>query len=169
MHQPRHAFVGAGANLGDRAATIRAAAEELRKCPGVASVRSSSWYETAPVGLLDQPSFINAVYALETTLSPESLLRELQRIENAHGRVRHERWGPRTLDLDLLYYAGETRRTEELTLPHPRMFDRAFVLVPLRELLRTERIARGAPAEFIELVDRAKVDTDGVSLFLGPP
>lgn len=132
----RQAFVGAGANLGDRRTTLEGAIERLRSIRGIASVTPSSFYETEPVGVTTtQPEFLNLALAVETTLGPEALLGVLLEIEQAFGRVRQERWGPRTLDLDLLAYEGETRSTPELQLPHPRMFERNFVVAPLHELL----------------------------------
>lgn len=135
----RQAFVGAGANLGDRAATLSAALARLRVWPGVEAVESSSIFETKPAGITDQPMFLNLVAGVETTLSPEELLGTLLQIEREFGRVRAERWGPRTLDLDLLLFVGETRASPELQLPHPRLFQRTFVTVPLRELLEHPR------------------------------
>jgi len=135
----RQAFIGAGANLGDRRAAIAGAIARLRAQPGIAAVEASSIFETAPVGVVDQPMFLNAVLGVETTLSPEELLGALSEIERAFGRVRAEHWGPRTLDLDLLAFEGETRATAALELPHPRMLGRAFVTVPLRELLAHPR------------------------------
>jgi 2-amino-4-hydroxy-6-hydroxymethyldihydropteridine diphosphokinase len=131
----RQAFIGAGANLGDRGATLAAAIASLRRVPGIAVVESSSIYETAPQGLIDQPMFLNLVLGIETSLTPEELLQTLLEIEREFGRARTERWGPRTLDLDLLLFAGEERASSELTLPHPRLFERTFVTVPLREIL----------------------------------
>lgn len=131
----RQAFVGAGANLGERAETLAAAVARLRGCAQIETVDVSSVYETEPVGVVDQPRFLNLVVGLETTLTPEDLLRALLAIERDFGRQRSERWGPRTLDLDLLLFEGETRASAELALPHPRMFERAFVTVPLLELL----------------------------------
>ncbi|MDQ4029733.1 MAG: 2-amino-4-hydroxy-6-hydroxymethyldihydropteridine diphosphokinase [Actinomycetota bacterium] len=124
------AYVGLGANLGDRESTIRRAVELL---PDVAAV--STLRETDPVGYLDQPSFLNGVAALETELPPRELLERLLDVERALGRTREgPRFGPRTIDLDLLLY-GETEIDEPgLTLPHPRMHERRFVLEPLAEL-----------------------------------
>lgn len=135
----RQALVAAGANLGDRAATLHGALARLRCSPGIVGVEASALYETAPVGMIDQPPFLNLVAGVDTTLSPEELLTTLQRIEQEFGRVRDVRWGPRTLDLDLLAFAGETRATPQLQLPHPRMLERAFVMVPLAELLARPR------------------------------
>ena len=131
----KQALVAAGANLGDRATTLAKALAQLRETPGVASLECSPVYETAPVGLLDQPAFLNVVAGVETTLGPEALLARLQEIEHEFGRVRNVRWGPRTLDLDLLAYEGEMRATPSLQLPHPRMLERGFVMIPLRDVL----------------------------------
>jgi 2-amino-4-hydroxy-6-hydroxymethyldihydropteridine diphosphokinase len=133
--QRRQAFVGLGTNLGDRTAILRGAISTLRSHFSVCWLEPSSIYETEPVGGVPQPLYFNLVVGIETTLSPESLLTVLLDIEQQHGRVRGERNGPRTLDLDLLVYEAETRETATLILPHPRMFERAFVLEPLRELL----------------------------------
>ncbi|HVZ64421.1 MAG TPA: 2-amino-4-hydroxy-6-hydroxymethyldihydropteridine diphosphokinase [Lacunisphaera sp.] len=135
MTEARQAFVGIGANLGDRWANITAALARIRAAPGVGKVETSPVFESDPVGVLDQPRFLNLVAAVETTLSPEDLLQLLLATERALGRERRIRWGPRTIDLDLLAYAGETRSTEALTLPHPRMWERSFVVEPLRALL----------------------------------
>jgi 2-amino-4-hydroxy-6-hydroxymethyldihydropteridine diphosphokinase len=133
----RQAFVGVGSNLGDRWATVRGALAALARAPGITALEASTVYETAPVGVLDQPPFLNLVAGVETTLTPEALLAVLQEQEGATGRRRDRevRWGPRTLDLDLLLFEGETRAGPALILPHPRMWERAFVTVPLRELL----------------------------------
>lgn len=141
----RQAFIGVGANLGDRWATISGAVAALAATPGVSALESSAVYATAPVGVLDQPKFLNLVVGIETSLRPGPLLIVLHALEDAAGRRRaHEvRWGPRPLDLDLLLYEGEERADAELVLPHPRMWERAFVLVPLRELLgRSARFSR---------------------------
>lgn len=143
----RQAFVGLGANLGDRRATLARALDRLRAQPGINAVIASSLYETDPVGLTDQPVFLNQVTGVETTLSPEALLGVLLGIERDFGRVRVQRWGPRTLDLDLLAFEGETRATAELQLPHPRMLERGFVTVPLSELLARPHFERDTWAE----------------------
>jgi 2-amino-4-hydroxy-6-hydroxymethyldihydropteridine diphosphokinase len=143
--ETRQAFVGVGANLGDRWATIRNALAVLARESGMAILVESPVYETAPVGVTDQPPFLNLVAGLETQLAPEELLAALHRREHAAGRRReHEvRWGPRPLDLDLLLFEGETRTGPDLFLPHPRLWERAFVTVPLRDLLLGEaRFAR---------------------------
>ena len=122
MTPVRQAFVGVGANLGDRGGAIRGALRALCDLPAVSRVVPSAVYETDPVGYSEQSLFLNAVFGLETTLTPEALLAALQAIEEKFGRTRTIRWGPRTLDLDLLAYEGETR-TGRLELPHPRALD----------------------------------------------
>ena len=134
----RQALIGAGANLGDRRTTLENALARLRTIVGVTTVERSSFYETDPVGYLDQPKFLNLAAGVETTLTPEALMAALLAIEQEFGRVRTMRWGPRTLDLDLLAFEGEIRSDPALTLPHPRILERAFVTVPLRELLAGE-------------------------------
>ena len=123
------AYVGLGANLGDREGTIRAAVAQL---PGVVAV--SSLRETDPVGVTDQPQFLNGVAALETELPPRELLDVLLTVERRLGRERRERWGPRTIDLDLLLYGDEVIDEDGLTVPHPRLRERRFVLEPLADL-----------------------------------
>ncbi len=125
-------YIGIGSNLGDRKGTIRSALEQLTKEPGVQSVEASSLYETEPVGgPPGQNRYLNAVARLETTLPPGGLLAVLQRIELQLGRVRRERWGPRTIDLDLLLYDDLVIDTPDLVIPHPCMHERRFVLEPL--------------------------------------
>jgi len=128
------AYVALGANLGDPASTIRAAFGALANLPASRIVHTSSLYRTAPVGITAQPDFINAVVALATTLAPESLLDELLALEERFGRQRAEKNGPRTLDLDLLLYDDQFIDLPRLTLPHPRLHLRAFVLYPLAEI-----------------------------------
>jgi len=135
-HHFPQAFVGLGANLGDRVATLKSALTQIDAHEAVTILATSSVYETEPVGGIHQPLFLNLVAGIETTLTPESLLGVLLEIEHKHGRIRLERNGPRTLDLDLLAFEGETRHTAPLTLPHPRMMERPFVLVPLKEVLQ---------------------------------
>jgi 2-amino-4-hydroxy-6-hydroxymethyldihydropteridine diphosphokinase len=140
--QTRQAFVGVGANLGERRTTIEMALEKLRATAGVTAVERSSFYETDPVGGIDQPAFFNLVAGVETALAPEAVMTALLEIERQLGRVRTVRWGPRTIDLDLLAFEGEIRDGPFLTLPHPRMRERAFVTAPLRELLARARFLR---------------------------
>jgi 2-amino-4-hydroxy-6-hydroxymethyldihydropteridine diphosphokinase len=127
------AFVGVGANLGDAAQTVRDALQELGRLPQTALQVCSSLYRSAPVEAAG-PDFINAVAELRTTLPASALLRELQAIEQRHGRVRSVRNAPRTLDLDLLLYGQDVLSGADLTVPHPRLHLRAFVLLPLHEI-----------------------------------
>jgi len=130
-------FVGLGSNQGDSVRLLGRAQAALDELPKTALVRCSDYYLTAPVGDRDQPDFVNAVVELETDLEPLALLRGMQRIENRLGRRRDpaRRWGPRPIDLDLLLFDREIVREPELTVPHPRMAERAFVLEPLAELV----------------------------------
>ena len=128
------AYVALGANLGDPAATLRAAFGALANLPESRVIRCSSLYRTAPVGNTKQPEFVNAVAALETTLAPEALLDALLDLETRFGRRRAEKNGPRTLDLDLLLYNNQELDLPRLSLPHPRLHLRAFVLYPLAEI-----------------------------------
>ena len=126
------AYVGLGSNLGDREGTLRRALELLREHVEVRAV--STLRETEPVGVVDQPRFVNAAARVETALSPRELLDVLLGVERELGRERRERWGPRTIDLDLLLYGDETVGEPGLTVPHPRLYERRFVLEPLAEL-----------------------------------
>ncbi len=128
------AFVALGANIGEPVKHLRAAVADLATLPGTRVTARSSLYRSAPVGLLNQPDFINAVVAVDTALSPLALLRHLLAIEARHGRVRSVPNAPRTLDLDLLLHGDTVLHGDELTLPHPRMHQRAFVLLPLLEI-----------------------------------
>lgn len=140
---PRRAFLALGSNLGDREALLAQARDALAALPGTTLLAASAVYETAPQDREDQPPFLNQVVALETALEPRDLLAACQRIENEHGRRREVRFGPRTLDVDILLLEGMESDDPLLTLPHPRMWRRAFVLVPLAEVWSW---ARGMPA-----------------------
>ncbi|PKO87528.1 MAG: 2-amino-4-hydroxy-6-hydroxymethyldihydropteridine diphosphokinase [Betaproteobacteria bacterium HGW-Betaproteobacteria-12] len=147
------AYIALGANLGDPASTIRAAFGALANLPDSRIVRCSSLYRTAPVGIVDQPEFVNAVALLETTLMPQALLGELLDIERRFGRQRAEKNGPRTLDLDLLLYDDQFLDLPELTLPHPRLHLRAFVLLPLAEIAPELRLpGRGSITAWLPAV-----------------
>jgi len=132
-NEPVTAWIGLGANLGDTYHTLRTAIQALNALKEVKVLRVSSLYRSAPVDA-SGPDFLNAVAAVSTTLLPLPLLHALQAIEHAAGRLRPWRNAPRTLDLDLLLYSDEQIHSQELTLPHPRMNERAFVLLPLAEL-----------------------------------
>jgi 2-amino-4-hydroxy-6-hydroxymethyldihydropteridine diphosphokinase len=128
------AYVGLGANLGAREETLRRAVALLEEAEGVDVRTVSALRETEPVGVVDQPPFLNGAVELETTLSPRELLDLLLEIERSLGRVRSERWGPRVIDLDLLVYGGEVVDEPGLRVPHPRLHERRFALEPLAEL-----------------------------------
>ncbi len=129
------ALIGLGSNLGDRRVWLNGAIAALDASPGLRVIRVSSFRETEPVGGPDgQGPYLNAAVAVETTLDPAKLLRTLQSIENRAGRTRSVRWGERTLDLDLLLFDDAIVESEELTIPHPRMTERRFVLEPLAEI-----------------------------------
>lgn len=130
----RDAYLGLGANLGERARTLARAVDALAATPGLRLRALSSVYETAPVGVTDQPAFLNLVACFECRLTAEQLLAVAQAIERRFGRVRERRWGPRTLDIDLLLLGDERVHRPELTIPHPELTRRQFVLVPLAEI-----------------------------------
>lgn len=130
----KRAYLGIGGNIGDRKANIEGAIEILSSSDSIEVTKVSSLYETEPVGYEDQDWFMNVVVEIETTLSPYELLEYCQKIENELKRVRLIRWGPRTIDVDVLLYEGYESDAEDLTVPHPRMTERAFVMVPLYEI-----------------------------------
>ena len=140
------AYVGLGANLDAPRQQVERALRELRDIPGTRVVKSSSLYRSAPVGYTDQPEFVNAVVELETELPAARLLAALQAIEARHGRSRSFPNAPRTLDLDLLLFGEDTVQTPQLTVPHPRMHQRAFVLKPLVEIAPGAEIPGCGPA-----------------------
>lgn len=156
------AYVALGANLVDPAAQVGAAIEALARLPQSRLLRASSLYRTAPIGIHHQPDFINAVAALETTLSPLALLDALFAVEGQFGRRRDFHHAPRTLDLDLLLYDAQVIACTALCLPHPRMHLRAFVIAPLLEIAPDCRIpGRGAasawlPAVSMQTIERLK-------------
>jgi len=128
------AYIGLGANLGDREGTLEQAVALLAAVEGVSVVAVSGLRETDPVGVVDQPLFLNGAVAIETTLSARQLLDALLAVERSLGRVRAERWGPRIVDLDLLVYGDETIDEPGLRVPHPSLHERRFALEPLAEL-----------------------------------
>ncbi len=128
-------FISLGSNQGDRDLNLLRAVAEIGKLPETRITALSSFYDTEPVGLAEQENFLNAVLRLETSLTPHGLLAELQRIETVvFRRVRTIRWGPRPIDLDILFFGDVVLDGEELTIPHPRLQERGFVLVPLAEI-----------------------------------
>jgi 2-amino-4-hydroxy-6-hydroxymethyldihydropteridine diphosphokinase len=148
------AFVGLGSNLGDRSATLTRAIELLGQREGIEVVAVSAFHETEPVGYLDQPAFLNAAVAIETQLQPEALLVELLSVERELGRTREgPRYGPRTVDLDLLLLEGVVIDEPGLTVPHPRLHERAFALAPLVELDPSLVVpGRGSVVELLRVV-----------------
>ncbi|TSB45022.1 2-amino-4-hydroxy-6-hydroxymethyldihydropteridine diphosphokinase [Alkalicoccobacillus porphyridii] len=127
-------YISLGSNMEDRYGYIQDAITQLRAVKDIDILMVSSIYETEPVGYVDQPAFLNLVVYLQTSLSPLELLSETQRIELELGRKREIKWGPRTIDLDILLYDQENMKLERLYLPHPRMWQRAFVIIPLLEV-----------------------------------
>ncbi|WP_048441841.1 2-amino-4-hydroxy-6-hydroxymethyldihydropteridine diphosphokinase [Caenimonas sp. SL110] len=144
MRDPVIAYVALGANLGDAARAVRQAFAQLAQIPLTTLVAQSPLHQTAPVDS-SGPDYINAVAAISTRLTAPDLLVQLQRIENEAGRERPYRNAPRTLDLDLLLYGGGRIDSPQLTVPHPRMFERAFVMVPLAQVAPSDVIAGMAP------------------------
>ena len=137
----RPAYIGIGSNLDDPSAQVASGTEALASIQNTTLVLSSGQYRSAPMGPADQPDYVNAVAALLTQLEPHALLAELQAIERSHGRRRGgDRWGPRTLDLDLLAFSNAVLTDETLTLPHPRIAERNFVLLPWQEIAPHVRI-----------------------------
>ena len=133
MADSKSIFLLLGSNLGDRAATLQSAIRHISERVGFVSLHSSVC-ETEPWGVADQPAFLNQVLRVETELAPEEVLRIILDIEHELGRVRYERWGARVIDIDLLYYSDLVLDTARLTLPHPRLQDRLFTLIPLAEI-----------------------------------
>ncbi len=130
-----HCLLALGSNLGDRAASLRQAVGQLARLPQTVLMARSSWHETAPVGgPPGQGLFLNGAALVSTSLSPVALLAEIGRIEQQLGRIRAERWEARTIDLDVLLFDRVVHRGADLTIPHPRMLDRAFVLEPAAEI-----------------------------------
>jgi 2-amino-4-hydroxy-6-hydroxymethyldihydropteridine diphosphokinase len=151
------AFVGLGANLGEPRRQVEHGFLDLDSIAHTRVVKTSSLYRTEPVGYAAQPPFVNAVAQLETGLSAERLLAELQAIETRHGRERSFPNAPRTLDLDLLLFGNALMKTEELEVPHPRMHERAFVLVPLLEIAPEVEIpGRGAARALLRQAEQVE-------------
>lgn len=141
-----HAYIGLGSNLDEPLQQVRSAFAALDAIEQTRLVARSPLYRSAPLGPSGQPDYINAVAGVDTQLDPDALLGALQAIENDHGRVRRERWGPRTLDLDLLLYGDVQRDDALLTIPHPRLHERAFVLYPLADIAPADLPIPGKPS-----------------------
>lgn len=140
-------FLGMGSNLGDRLANLNTALDLLASTPDVCITDVSSIYATSPVGLIDQPDFYNAVSCVRTNLEPDGILALCMEIETFLGRQRTIYWGPRTLDLDILLIMGIEVHTDYLTVPHPRLMERAFVLAPLAQIAPNVVLPDGHTAE----------------------
>lgn len=140
-----HAYAGMGSNLGDRVATLTAAVDALDEVPGISVVAVSSIYESEPWGIADQPPFANAVVALDVDLAPRDLLAVFKRLEAEAGRTAGVRNGPRPLDLDLLLFGDEDIAEPDLTVPHPRLPERDFVVTPLLEIAPGATLPDGTP------------------------
>ena len=152
-----------GSNLGDRLANLQGGVDALCARPGLSGAGVSPVYETAPVGGPSQPEYLNAVLVAATTLSARAVLDRCQEAENALGRVRAERWGPRTIDIDVIVYGTEISDDPELTLPHPRAHERAFVLAPWHDVDPGAVIpGRGRVTDLL-----ASVGSSGVRLYPG--
>jgi 2-amino-4-hydroxy-6-hydroxymethyldihydropteridine diphosphokinase len=152
------AFLGLGGNIGDPAASIAAALRALDGSEDIAVEAVSSLYRTPPWGKTDQPDFLNAVAKISTSLSPPDLLARCLEVEHALKRVRRERWGPRVIDIDILCYGDLAYSGEGLEIPHPRLAERAFVLVPLAEIAPQLEIGGTPLTELLEAVDRSKIE-----------
>ncbi len=153
--------IALGSNLGNSLTILETTLTLLSQHPHLKLISHSPWYETTPIGP-PQPDYLNGCVILETCLEPEKLLRELLKIEEQFGRIRKERWGPRTLDLDLLLYEDLILETPILQIPHPRMIERGFVLVPLCDIAATwlHPITQKTMQDHLKLVER-----NGVRLF----
>ncbi|MEQ8756668.1 MAG: 2-amino-4-hydroxy-6-hydroxymethyldihydropteridine diphosphokinase [Coleofasciculus sp. G1-WW12-02] len=154
MSQSQQCAIALGSNLGDSSAILEAAIVMLAKTPGITVTSQSSWYQTAPVGP-PQPDYLNGCVIIDVQLTPQDLLQTTLSIEKQFGRERPERWGPRTLDLDILLFDNLIIDTPTLQIPHPRMSERAFVLVPLAEIAPDwlEPVSGCAIAQLVQRVD----------------
>lgn len=157
-------YLGLGTNLGDRAANLQAAISRLAENLTVTAV--SPIYETAPWGITDQPDFLNMCLSVETDLPPHELLALLKKLEQEIGRVPGERWGPRLIDIDLLFYTNQIIKTEKLTIPHPELPERAFVLRPLADIAAD--FVHPVLGETIAVL-AAKVGDEGIRPFAPAP
>ena len=149
------AAVAIGGNLGDVPATIEAACADLARHAEISELRCSGLFRSAPMGAVAGETFWNAACVFETSLDPHALLAELQRVENLSGRTREVRWGPRTLDLDLILYGDETVNSDTLTVPHPHFWYRSFVLEPLAELI-PDTVPTGFALTIRDLAERLR-------------
>ncbi|MCR5176330.1 MAG: 2-amino-4-hydroxy-6-hydroxymethyldihydropteridine diphosphokinase [Anaerovibrio sp.] len=163
-------YISIGSNIGDKEANIKAAVNQLAASDKIQLISVSSLYRTPPWGNTEQPFFLNGALLVRTSLKPHDLLSLCQDIERGLGRVRHEHWGPRTIDLDLLYIEGIKVRLPELVIPHPYMLERSFVLVPLQEIAPELMINGRGISEYLDILsDRdeiVKVSNTGPVFFV---
>ncbi|MFS0577321.1 2-amino-4-hydroxy-6-hydroxymethyldihydropteridine diphosphokinase [Sporosarcina sp. 179-K 3D1 HS] len=161
-------FLSIGSNMGDRLRHLQQSVYTLHSQEGIEVVAVSSIYETAPIGFIGQADFLNMAVKIQTSLDPHTLLNVCQQIESDLGRKRLIRWGPRTIDLDILLYNNENIESENLIIPHPRMLERAFVLVPLfeiaPELASSEEVVQAGGVELWKKIDGAPESFWGGSL-----
>ncbi|KKI91573.1 2-amino-4-hydroxy-6-hydroxymethyldihydropteridine pyrophosphokinase [Bacillus sp. SA1-12] len=157
------AYIALGSNMGNREEHLKEAIQTLHLHPSITVEKISSIYETDPIGFTDQDEFLNMVIKINTDLSAFELLNVLQEIEITHDRKREVKWGPRTLDLDILLYNHENIEAEQLIVPHPRMHERAFVLIPLSELDRNIRIPL-MKESLLTIIDQLQ-DKEGVRIW----
>ncbi|HET6635320.1 MAG TPA: 2-amino-4-hydroxy-6-hydroxymethyldihydropteridine diphosphokinase [Streptomyces sp.] len=160
LSNPKHAVIALGSNLGNRLETMQSAVDALADTPGLKVKAVSPVYETEPWGVdpASQPSYFNAVVRVRTTLPPGSLLERAHAVEEALERVRDERWGPRTIDVDIVSYQDVVSDDPELTLPHPRVHERAFVLVPWHDIDPAAEVpGRGLVADLLEQLGQAGI------------
>lgn len=155
------AYLGLGSNIGDKAAMLAAAVARLEATDGIRVTARSSDYRTPPWGETDQDWFLNAAIGIETSLSPHALLDACLAIEAALGRVRERRWGPRSIDIDVLHYAGATVEDERLVLPHRFVRERAFVLAPLAEIAPDLMIGGERVQDALARLDRTGIERVG--------
>jgi 2-amino-4-hydroxy-6-hydroxymethyldihydropteridine diphosphokinase len=154
------ALIALGGNVGDVRDTIRESLALLDRGPNIKLIKRSPSYLTPPWGVKDQPPFINCCAAIDTTLSPHELLKRVQEVERAFGRSRtnEQRWGPRKLDIDIIAYDDVTMNDPDLTLPHPRLFERAFVLVPLADIAADRLIAGVRVKDALAQIDATGIE-----------
>ena len=142
---PAKAFLGLGSNLNSPSRQIKAALKAIAKLPGTQLVCCAPWYQSIAIGPGSQPRYINTVVEIDTVLKPRALLQVLQQVEKRQGRKRIVRWGPRTLDIDILLYAKQTLKTQQLRIPHPRLGERNFVLYPMADIAPELSLPDGTP------------------------
>lgn len=154
-------YLSIGSNLGNRRETIESAVRMLEECPGIENIKQSCFYETEPVGFSSQPKFINVVIRFFCSYSPHKLLYITQNIEMMLGRKKTFRWGPRVIDIDIIIYGEKKIYTDNLIIPHPRMYERAFVLIPLADLDdKYKKYLLSLPRGEINGVKKIQGDTD---------